>query len=164
MRKKTAILVIVIVAIVAYCSYKVFSYDNRTASNLSAYCNIDFRGVADPKTSIVTSATLSIVDSRYDSGPLEEFFSINIDGKTYKIDSIEISSLPPTYSPKVFPLENSLKHTNTLFVTFPPQVLKEISKADTVKVSFKYAKSDSPIELPLSTVDLQYWKNQLPSL
>lgn len=164
MRKKTAILVIVIVAIVAYCSYKVLSYDNRTASNLSAYCNIDFRGVTDPKTSKVTSATLSIVDSRYDSGPLEKFFSIDIDGKTYKIDSIEISSLPPTYSPKVFPLENSFKHTNNLFVSFPPQVLKEISKADTVKVAFKYAKSDSPIELPLSTVDLQYWKNQLPSL
>ena len=163
MRKKTTILVLVIVAIAFYCSYTVFSYDNRTVSNLSAYCNIDFRGVTDPQTNNLTGATLSVVDFRYDSEPLEKFFSINIDGKTYKIDSIEISALPPTYSPRDFPTGKSFKHTNTLFVTFPPQVLKEISQADTVKVSVKYTDRDSAIELPLSTVDLQYWKNQLPT-
>jgi hypothetical protein len=164
MRKKVTILVFVIIAIVAYYSYTVFSYDNRTVSNLSAYCNIDFRGVTDPQTNNVTGATLSVVDFRYASGPLEKFFIIDVDGKTYKTDSIEISSQPPTYSPKDFPTGKSFKHTNTLFVTFPPQVLKEIPLADTVKVSFKYANSDSSIELPLSAVDLQYWKNQLPSL
>jgi hypothetical protein len=164
MRKKTAILVLVIVAIAFYCSYTVFSYDNRTVSNLSAYCNIDFRGVTDPQTNNITGATLSVVDFRYDSGPLEKFFIIDVDGKTYKIDSIEISAQPPTYSPKDFPTGKCLKHTNTLFVIFPPQVLKEISQADIVKVSFKYTDSDSVIELPLSAVDLQYWKNQLPSL
>ncbi len=164
MRKKTHILVFVIVAIAFYCSYTVFSYDNRTVSNLSAYCNIDFRGVTDPQTNNVTGATLSVVDFRYDSGPLEKLFIIDVDGKTYKIDNIEISAQPPTYSPKDFPIEKCFKHTNTLFVTFPPQVLKKISQADTIKVSFKYANSYSAIELPLSTVDLQYWKNQLPSL
>lgn len=164
MRKKTTILVFVIVVIAFYCSYTVFSYDNRIVSNLSAYCNIDFRGVADPQTNNVTGATLSVVDFRYDSGPLEKFFIIDVDDKTYKIDSIEISAQPPTYSPKDFPTGKCFKHTNTLFVTFPPQVLKEISLADTVKVSFKYTDSQSAIELPLSAVDLQYWKNQLPSL
>ncbi|MBP2627739.1 MAG: hypothetical protein H6Q68_2450 [Firmicutes bacterium] len=164
MRKKTAILVFVIVAIVAYCKYTVFSYDNRTANNLSAYCNIDFRGVTDPQTNNVTGATLSVVDLRYDSRPLEKLLIIDIDGKTYKIDSIEISAQPPTYSPKDFPTGKGFKHANTLFVTFPLQVLEEISHAETIKVSFKYVNSDSAIELPLSTVDLQYWKNQLPSL
>jgi hypothetical protein len=162
-RKKTTILVLVIVAIAFYCSYMIFSYDNRTANNLSSYCNIDFRGVADPQTNIVTGATLSIVDLRYDSEPLEKFFIIDVNGKTYKIDSIEISAQPPTYSSNDFPTGKCFKHTNTLFVTFPPQVLKEISQADTVKVSFKYFGSNSAIELPLSAVDLQYWKNQLPS-
>lgn len=164
MRKKTTLLVLVIVAIAAYYSYTVFSYDNRTASNLSAYCNIDFRGVTDPQTNNVTGATLSVVDSRYHSGPLEKFFVIDIDGKKRKIDSIEISAQPPTYSPKDFPTGKSFKSTNTLFVTFPPQILKEISQAGTIKTSFKYADSDSVIELPLSNLDLQYWKNQLPSL
>jgi hypothetical protein len=164
MHKKTTILVLVIVAIVIYCSYTVFAYDTRTASNLSAYCTIDFRGVRDPQTNHVTSATLAIVDFRYDSAPLEDLFTIDIDGKTYKLPNTEISTQSPTYSPKDFPTGKSLKHTNTLFVTFPPQVLKEISLASTVKVSFKYGGSASAIELPLSAVDLQYWKNQLSSL
>lgn len=164
MHKKTTILVSIIVAIALYCSYIVFSYDNRTVSNLSAYCTIDFHGVADPQTNNVTGATLSIVDFRYDFRPLEKFFIIDVDGKTYKIDSIEISAQPPTYSPKDFSTGEGFKHTNTLFVTFPPQVLKEISQAGIVKVSFKYFGSNSAIELPLSTPDLQYWKNQLPSL
>ncbi|EIW19565.1 MULTISPECIES: hypothetical protein [Pelosinus] len=163
MRKKTTILVFVIVAIAFYCSYMAYSYDNRIVNNLSAYCNIDFRGVADSQTNTVTGATLSIVDFRYDSGPLEKFFIIDVDDKAYKIDSIEISAQPPTYSPKDFSTERCFKHTNTLFVTFPPQVLKEISQAAAVKVSFTYLGSNSAIELPLSAADLQYWKNQLQS-
>jgi len=164
MREKTIILVLIIVVIAFYSSYAVFSYDNRTASNLSAYCTIDFRGVADPQTTIITGATLSIVDLRYDPKPLENFFILAVDGKTYKIHSIEISTQSPTYSPTDFSTGKSFKHTNTLFVTFPPQVLQEISQATTVKVSFKYVNSASVIELPLSNQDLQYWKNQLPSL
>jgi len=164
MRKKTAILVLVIIAITFYCSYTVFSHDNRIVNNLSAYCNIDFRGITDPQTNTIIGATLSVVDFRYDSRPLEKLFIIDIDGQTYKIHNIEISAQSPTYSPKDFPTGKFSKHTNTLFVTFPLQVLKEISLADNVKISFKYLGSDSAIELPLSNLDLQYWKNQLPSL
>lgn len=164
MRKKTTILVLLMVAIAFYSSYTIFSYDNRKASNLSAYCSIDFRGIADPQTNTVIGATLSVVDLRYASGALEKFFIIDIDGKTYKIDSVEISAQSPTYSPKDFSSGKYLKNTNTLFVTFPPQILAEISQADLVKVSFKYVGSDAAIELPLSNLDLQYWKNQVPSL
>ena len=78
MRKKTTILLFMIVVIAMYCSYTVFSYDNRTASNLSAYCTIDFRGVADPQTNHITAATLSIVDFRYDSKRLEKSFHIAV--------------------------------------------------------------------------------------
>jgi len=161
MRKKITILLFIIVVMIAYCSYTVFSYDNRTASNLSSYCTIDFRGVADPQTKNISAATLSIVDFRYDSKPLQKFFTINIDGDIYNIDHIEVSAQLPTYSLKDFPTGNGFKHTNTLFVTFPPQVLTKISQAGTVKVSFQYVGSNSAIELPLSAVDLQYWKNQL---
>ena len=164
MRKKITILVLIIVAIACYCSYTAFSYDNRIVTNLSAYCNIDFRGIADPQTNNVTGATLSVVDFRYNSGPLEKYFIIYVDDKKYKIDSIEISAQQPTYSPKDFSTGKCFKHTNTLFVTFPPHVLEEISKAAIVNASFKYSNSDLAIELPLSAVDLQYWKNQLPSL
>ncbi len=162
MSKKTIILAFVLATIAFYCSYTVYSYDHRIANNLSAYCNIDFRGIADSQTNTITGATLSIVDFRYDSKPLEKFIIIDIDDKAYKIDSIEVSAQPPTYSPKDVSTEKCFKHTNTLFVTFPPQVLKEISQANTVKVSFTYLDSNLIIELPLSDVDLQYWKNQLP--
>ena len=164
MRKKTAILLLFIVGITFYHRYTAFSYDNRTANNLSAYCNIDFRGVTDPQTKKVTSATLSIVDFRYHSGALEKFLIIDINGKKHQIENIKVSAQPPTYPLKDFPTGKGFQYTNTLFITFPPQVLQEISQADTIKVSFKYLDSTSAIELPLSPVDLIYWKNQLPSL
>lgn len=162
MSKKTKIFILVIIIITAYCSYTVFSYENRTSSNLSAYCNIDFRGVADPQNNAITGATLSIVDFRYHSAPLENFFMIAVNGNTYKIDTIQTSAQPPTYSLRDFSAGKAFKYTNTLFVTFPPQILKEISQADTITVSFKYTNSATPTTLPLSAVDLQYWKNQLP--
>lgn len=161
MRKKPTIFVLLIAATIAYYSYTVFAYNNRTASNLSAYCTIDFRGVADPQTNTVTAATLSVVDFRYGSGQLENFFSIYVNDKPYKIDNTARSTQPPTYSLQDFSTGRCFKYTNTLFITFPPEILEEIAQADTVKVSFKYANSDSIIMLPLSAVDLQYWKNQL---
>ena len=164
MGKKITILFLLLLSVTCFYGYKVFSYDNRTASNLSAYCNIDFRGVRDGQSNKVIGATLSIMDFRYHSGTLEKFFIIDVNGKKYKLDAIEVSSQPPTYPLKDFPLGKGFKYTNTLFVTFPPQVLQEISQGDIVKVSFKYLDSNSAIELPLSAVDLRYWKNQLSSL
>ncbi|SFM01265.1 hypothetical protein [Pelosinus propionicus] len=164
MRKRTSIFALITIIIALYCSYTAFSYDNRTASNLSSYCTIDFRGITDPQTKITTGATLSIVDFRYGSEQLERFFTIDVDGKIHKMDRIEISAQPPTYSLKDFSTGIVFKHTNTLFVTFPLQVLREISEANRVTVSFKYTNSNLAIELPLSAVDLQYWKNQLPFL
>lgn len=164
MHKKTILLVFILILMIAYSSYTVFSYNNRTAGNLSAYCNIDFRGVVDPQTTTVTGATLEMVDFHYGANPLEKFFLLTIDGKQYTVDTLESSAQPPTYSLKDFPVGMGFKYTNTLFITFPPQILKEISKANKIIVSFKYAGNTSAIELPLSAVDLQYWKHQLPTL
>lgn len=160
--KKATIAIITIIIIIFACSvgYRT-SYNNRTASNLSSYCNIDFRGVIDPTTNKITTATLSLVDYRFSSKPLEKFCIVDVDGKTYKVTTDATTSLPPTYSPNDFNLQTCFKYTNSLLVHFDPSLLKEINNAKSVKISFKYVGNDSAIKLPLSEVDLRYWKNQL---
>jgi hypothetical protein len=162
MMKKSTIAIITIIIIIFACSvgYRA-SYDNRTASNLSSYCTIDFRGIIDPVANTVTTATLSLVDYRFSSKPIEKFCIVEVDGKTYKVAADETSSLPPTYSLNDFNLQPCFKYTNSLLVHFEPSLLKEINEAKSVKISFKYVGNDSAIELPLSEVDLKYWKNQL---
>lgn len=161
MIKKITIAIITIILLIAsFIGYRA-SYDNRSASNLSSYCNIDFRGIIDPTTNKVQTATLLVIDYRFSKNPLEKFCIVDVDGKKYKVPADETSSIPPTYSPKDFKLETGFKYTNSLFVHFAPSLLKEIKNANTVKISFKYIDNDSAIELPLSEVDLNYWKNQL---
>lgn len=164
MIKKITIAIITIILFFACSNFYRASYDNRTASNLSSYCTIDFRGVIDPTTNKVTAATLSLVDYRFSSKPLEKFCIVDVDGKTYKVTTDATASLPPTYSLNDFNLQTGFKYTNSLLVHFEPSLLKEINNAKSVKISFKYVGNDSAIELPLSEVDLNYWKNQLISL
>ena len=158
MRKIFGILSIILILFITHCAYEIFSYDNRSAATLSAYCNIDFRSVTEPTTNTVSGATLSIVDFRYASGQLEKQLLLDIDGKKFKLNEVEISSKAPAYT------DGNFKHANTLFAVFPPQILKEIATADKVKVSFKYTDKTSGVELPLSAPDLVYWKKQLPPL
>jgi hypothetical protein len=160
MTKKATIAIIIIIIFACSIGYR-SSYDNRTASNLSSYCTIDFHGVIDPTANKVTAATLSLIDYRFSSKPLEKFCIVDVDGKTYKVSVDETASLPPTYSPNDVNLQTCFKYTNSLLVHFEPSLLKEINNAKTVKISFKYISNDSAIELPLSEVDLKYWKNQL---
>ncbi|MBP2634026.1 MAG: hypothetical protein H6Q70_4654 [Firmicutes bacterium] len=161
MKKATLAIITIIIIIFTYSiGYRAF-YDNRTANNLSSYCTIDFRGVIDPTTNKVTIATLSLVDYRFSSKPIEKFCIIDVDDKTYKIAADETSSFPPTYSPNDFNLQSCFKYTNSLLVHFEPSLLKEINNAKIVKISFKYVGNNSAIELPLSEVDLKYWKKQL---
>ena len=162
MRKKICFLLFVICSFAAYCLHGAFSYDNRSAGNLSAYCNIDFRGVTDPQTKMLSSATLSIVDFRYASAPLESFLVLDIDGQEYRLENVAVSALPPSYALHDKPGQKTFQHANSLFVSFPPQLLKAIADAQTLKVSFKYQDKADPVKLPLSAVDLDYWKKQLP--
>lgn len=159
-KKITITIISIILVITSFMGYR-NSYDNRSASNLSSYCNIDFRGIIDPKTNKVQTATLSLVDYRFSKNPLEKFCIVDVDGKKYKVSADETYSIPPTYSLKDLKLETCFKYTNSLLVHFDPTVLKEIKNANTVKISFKYIDNDFAIELPLSEVDLNYWKNQL---
>ncbi|WP_346353299.1 hypothetical protein [Azotosporobacter soli] len=163
MKKSMLFIFFLVASLAAYAYHSTLAYDQRSAANLSAYCNIDFRSVLEPQTNQITGATLSIVDFRYAAPPLESFFRITVDGQSYTLTAVSISARPPSYSPDGLASGKSLQHTNTLFVAFPRPVLAAIAQAQTVSVSFKYADSASPIELPLSAVDLQYWKKQLPA-
>ncbi|MBP2632531.1 MAG: hypothetical protein H6Q70_3159 [Firmicutes bacterium] len=159
-KKITFAIFTIILVITSFIGYRA-SYDNRSANNLSSYCNIDFRGIIDPATNKVQAATFSLVDYRFSKNSLEKFCIVDVDGKKYKVSADETSSIPPTYSPKDFKLDTGFKYTNSLFVHFDPSLLKEIKNANTVKILFKYINNDSAIELPLSEVDLGYWKKQL---
>ena len=154
------LIIILILACLGSFAYR-SSYDNRSASNLSAYCNIDFRSTIDPATNKINRVTLSLLDFRFSNQPLENFCRIDIDGKEYQIDASETASQPPTYALEDLNNVNSFKYTNHLTVSFPPQIQKEIAAAKQIKVSFQYKGSPTPIELPLSDVDLTYWKKQL---
>jgi len=154
------ILIIMILASLGSFAYR-SSYDNRSANNLSAYCNIDFRSTIDPATNKINRVTLALLDFRFSNQPLENFCRIDIDGKEYQLDASETTSQAPTYSLQDFNNVNSFKYTNHLTVDFPPQIQKEIAAAKQIKISFQYKGSPTPIELPLSDVDLIYWKKQL---
>ncbi|WP_019552302.1 hypothetical protein [Propionispira raffinosivorans] len=154
------LIIILILASLGSFAYR-SSYDNRSASNLSAYCNIDFRSIIDPSTNKISQVTLSLLDFRFSKQPLESFCRIDIDGKEYQLDAFETASQAPTYSLQDFSNVNSFKYTNHLIVAFPPQIQKEIAAAKQIKISFQYKGNPTPIELPLSDVDLTYWKKQL---
>lgn len=156
--------IMLLIATAAYLFGSAFSYNNRAASNLSSYCHIDFQSTVEPQLNKVTAATLKLTDFRYFENSLEAFCTIDIDGKRYRIDTVQTTSTPPTFSLADYHLERFFKYTHTLNVDFPPQVLAEIKTAAMVKISFKYKKNDTAIELPLNQPDLQYWKDQLKLL
>jgi len=160
MRKK--LMILILLAAVFAVGGVTSSYNNRTASNLSAYCHIDFRGLPEPAVHEVNDATLALTDFRFFANPLEDTLTIDIDGKKYQLPA-EVYYRPPTFSPADFQQERCFKHTNSLFLHFPPAILREIQTAQSVKIAFQYMGSATPIELPLSEADLSYWKNQLKS-
>ena len=158
MRKK--LMILILLAAVCAVGGITLSYNNRTASNLSAYCHIDFRGLPDPAAHKVDDASLALTDFRFFASPLEDTLTIDIDGKRYRLPA-EVSYRPPTLSPADFQQERCFKHTNSLFLHFSPAILREIQTAQSVNIAFQYTGSAKPIELPLSEADLMYWKNQL---
>lgn len=162
MTKKATILVVLLIAMLAVwlCIYRA-SYDNRSASNLSAYCNIDFRGVSNPLTHRNDSATLSLVDFRFSNQPLKSFCLLAIDDEKYKVEATSISATPPTYSLKDWQSNQCFKYTNALLFQFPAPIVEKIRNAATIRISMQYENSDAAIELPLSEPDLKYWKDQL---
>ncbi len=161
--KKSMLFFLLVASLVAYAYHSVSAYDQRSAANLSAYCNIDFRSVKETPTAPVSGATLSLVDFRYAAAPLKPFCLITIDGQAYPLADVSVSAAPPSYALDGLVSGSSLRRANTLFVTFPRPVLAALARAESVSVSFQYADSAAPLTLPLSAVDLQYWKKQLPA-
>lgn len=156
-------LLLVVLGAAGYLFQSIQAHDSRSARSLSAYCNIDFRGVRDLQSGSVVGATLSIVDFRYAPQPLDGSLVVAIDGDRRRIDAVNVAQTPPVYSPSRFGEPHAFQHGNTLFVSFPPQLLPEIAHAKHVTIAFRYVGS-LEVELPLSEPDLQYWKNQLPGL
>lgn len=140
-------------SLLGYTSY----FDNRTASNLSSYCVIDFRGFRTSPDVSATSASFTLTDRRFSSKPLEDFCHITIDSKEYTLPATSVLSISPNYA---FDLEKC-KYTNTLVFHLDAPLLSEIKQASSVVVTIKYTDRSASIVLPLSEPDLNYWKNQI---
>ncbi len=141
-----------------YLSYNIWAYDNRSANNLSAYCNIDFKGV-QPSTETL-GATLELVDYRYSSKPLEPTLTIYVDDNIYQISNLKIKQINSDYSLAKLLDKNFAKNEYHLFAEFPLQILKNLKTAKKVQIGFNYHENRA-ILLPLSAIDLKYWQNQL---
>lgn len=162
--KKLTIILSLLLGICFFVFYSISTHDERTANNLSAYCNIDFIGINDTTTATTSGATLEIIDYRYNAKPLKQTFALYIDDKFYQFAELETSQLKPSYAFNNFNKPNFAKYQNRLFVKLPITILKEIKTAKIVKVSFSYLGATKPVILPLSPPDLKYWQNQLPYL
>ncbi len=125
--------------------------DHRSAASLSAYCNIDFRGVRSADGT-VREATLSMRDFRYSPAEPGQTVTVIADGREFVLDA-DVSQQPRAW-------DTSMKCTNEFFLTLPQETLAAILGAAEVRVRFTYVNGDV-IDLPLDAHDLQYWKDQL---
>ncbi|MBQ1941943.1 MAG: hypothetical protein PUF95_04165 [Selenomonadaceae bacterium] len=137
-----------------------YMIDHRSADNLSAYCDIDFKADVDEKGTIST-ANLTIMDYRYSGAVLEPKLVVTCDDAIFQIPATT-RQLPPSYSIAFYNEKTTFKNSNKIFAEFPAESFDAIRKAEVVKVSFTYSDGYT-IELPLNEHDLQYWKDQLQS-
>ena len=136
-----------------------YMLDHRSAASLSAYCNIDFQTDVDEEGRIST-ATLTMVDYRYNGAELKKNIELICDGETFIIEGVTKQS-PPTYSFIFYNERTSFKNTNKFFAEFPIETFKAIKNSSEVRVRMVYDNGDV-IDLPLDDHDLGYWKEHLP--
>ena len=134
-----------------------YMMDHRSASNLSAYCDIDFKSGVDLKGQIST-VNLTILDYRYGSEQLVPRLQLICDDQTFDIEGVS-KQLPPSYSLAFYNDKTTFKNSNKLFAEFPAETFEAIRKANTLRIKFSYTNGDV-IDLPLNTQDTIYWKNQ----
>lgn len=132
--------------------------DHREAASLSAYCNIDFQTDVDEEGRIST-ATLTMVDYRYNGAALENKIQLICDGKIYDIDGVT-KQTSPTYSLVFYNPRTSFMNTNKFFAEFPDETFVPIRRAEEVRIRMTYDNGDV-IDLPLNDHDLDYWKEHL---
>lgn len=161
MLKKTTPFIFVMLCLLVYLGYSVWTHDNRSAANLSSYCHIDFKGLNTPNSTI--GATLELTDYRYSPKPFTPNLIIYIDNKAYPLYNQKVYQTPASYSLVNLTQNSFAKYQNRLFIEFPLNILKALKNAQTVQLSFNYQQT-STIVLPLSAVDLKYWQNQLSYL
>lgn len=135
-----------------------YMFDHRSADNLSAYCDIDFKSDVDEK-GIVSTANLTILDYRFDGSKLKPALLLICDDDIFDMQA-SIRQTPPSYSIAFYNDKTTFKNTNKLFAEFPADSFDAIRKAQVVRISFSY-ENDDTVELPLNEHDLQYWKDQL---
>ena len=135
-----------------------YMFDHRSADNLSAYCDIDFKSDVDEK-GIVSTANLTILDYRFDGSKLKPALLLICDDDIFDMQA-SIRQTPPSYSIAFYNDKTTFKNTNKLFAEFPADSFDAIRKAQVVRISFSYENGDT-VELPLNEHDLQYWKDQL---
>lgn len=132
--------------------------DHRKADSLSAYCNIDFQTDVDIEGRIST-ATLTMVDYRYNSAKLEQTIQLICDGRTYNIEGIT-KQTSPTYSIAFYNPRTTFMNTNKFFAELPDETFVPIRRAMEVRVRMTYDNGDV-IDLPLNDHDLDYWQEHL---
>ena len=135
-----------------------YMFDHRSADNLSAYCDIDFKSDVDEK-GIVSTANLTILDYRFDGSKLKPALLLICDDNIFDMQA-SIRQTPPSYSIAFYNDKTTFKNTNKLFAEFPADSFDAIRKAQVVRIRFSYENGDT-VELPLNEHDLQYWKDQL---
>lgn len=135
-----------------------YMYDHREAASLSAYCNIDFQSDVDEMGRIST-ATLTMVDYRYNGAALQSVIQIVCDGEVYDIKGIT-KQTTPTYSFVFYNPRTSFMNTNKFFAELPDEVFTPIRQAGEVRVRMTYDNGDI-IDLPLNDHDLEYWQDHL---
>ena len=135
-----------------------YMFDHRSADNLSAYCDIDFKSDVDEK-GIVSTANLTILDYRFDGSKLKPALLLICDDDIFDMQA-SIRQTPPSYSIAFYNDKTTFKNTNKLFAEFPADSFDAIRKAQVIRIRFSYENGDT-VELPLNEHDLQYWKDQL---
>lgn len=135
-----------------------YMFDHRSADNLSAYCDIDFKSDVDEKGTVST-ANLTILDYRFDGSKLKPALLLICDDNIFDMQA-SIRQTPPSYSIAFYNDKTTFKNTNKLFAEFPADSFDAIRKAQVVRIRFSYENGDT-VELPLNEHDLQYWKDQL---
>ena len=145
----------IIIMMIFIIMFQIYSFNNRSADNLSSYCNIDFIGI---KTAgIVNEASLEIVDLRYFSNKLSPEVILVVDNEEYHYLADRISK-DKNYQGNFM---EQMKDKNSLRVLFDENTVGKIKKAGIIKFGFKYEGDEKFKIFQLSDVDLIYWKNQL---
>lgn len=145
----------IIIIIVFFMVFQIYSFNNRNAENLSSYCNIDFIGIKDE--GIIKEASLEIIDFRYFSNKLYPEIVLIVDNEEYHMATNKVLQVDSHQGNFL----EQLKDKNSLMVFFNKVIVGKIKQAKIVKVGFKYEGDKSFKIFKLSDIDLIYWKNQL---